>query len=699
MTNKKSTKRALIASVISLLLCFTMLMGTTYAWFTDSVTSANNIITTGNLDVELYYQVEGQSDWTQVTSETSIFKADALWEPGHTEVVKLKVVNAGTLALKYDLGINIAEETGSKNVAGKDFKLSDYIKYGVVDGAQTYTRDTAVAAVDADAKTLNNGYSKTGKLVPDATGAEVADIVTMVVYMPTTVGNEANYAKGEAVPTIELGLNLYATQVESESDSFGTDYDKNAVYADAYVSNNEELDAAINDGAKIIALASGTYQMPASAKGKTLTLNGEDGTVIEVVPQGQGEANGQLDYSLDGSNVTFNNLTIKTNSKMYAGYARLSGTYNNCVIQNTYNLGTGNSAFNNCVFNITNEYLRVGGAYSAVFNECTFNTDGRAILVFQDGTKVDQTVTVKDCTFLATAAAKTWNGIHVAAVSYDGSQGGTYTVNFEGTNYVDSNFNGLWQIKAGEANVTVNNNGTVGSTVVVSKPEDLASAMTSGDVVNLTLASGNYTMPQVDGIKGKTITISGTKDTVIDMSAVPTNGSQAFTGATLVFDGVTLNCATENYKGFTHAASLTYKNCQLNGLQFLYAENVTFDNCDFNSNGAEHSIWTYGAKNISFTKCDFTYGDRAVNVYIDNGTDSVAVSFNGCTFATTNTASKGAVEINSSAFPNGATVSFVNCTAPASGTMVGISGWDSVNGANATVTVDGATFTPDTWAK
>jgi predicted ribosomally synthesized peptide with SipW-like signal peptide len=111
-----------------------MLIGTTFAWFTDSVTSANNIIKSGNLDVELYYQAEGQTDWTKVTENTNVFKEDTLWEPGHTEVVKLKVVNEGSLALKYNLGVNVASEVGSVNVKGEAFKLSDYIKFGIVDG-------------------------------------------------------------------------------------------------------------------------------------------------------------------------------------------------------------------------------------------------------------------------------------------------------------------------------------------------------------------------------------------------------------------------------------------------------------------------------------------------------------------------------------------------------------------------------------
>ena len=215
-----NTKKALVLSTLALLLCVSMLVGTTFAWFTDSVSSTNNIIKSGNLDVELYYQVEGQSDWSKLGTNTNVFMENALWEPGHTEVVKLKVVNEGTLALKYQLGVNIASETGSVNVNGREFELSDFIKYGIVEGAQTYTRDQAVAAVDATAQTLKTAYTKSSSLE-----SKDEAIVTMVVYMPTTVDNEANYAKGEAVPTINLGINLLATQNTVETDSFDNQYD------------------------------------------------------------------------------------------------------------------------------------------------------------------------------------------------------------------------------------------------------------------------------------------------------------------------------------------------------------------------------------------------------------------------------------------------------------------------------------------
>ena len=94
----KKTRFALLQSAIALMLCFSMLLGTTYAWFTDSVTSAENHIIAGNLDVELEYSKDFVN-WNTVNSQTNIFDK-TYWEPGHTEVVYLKVVNEVNLALK-----------------------------------------------------------------------------------------------------------------------------------------------------------------------------------------------------------------------------------------------------------------------------------------------------------------------------------------------------------------------------------------------------------------------------------------------------------------------------------------------------------------------------------------------------------------------------------------------------------------------
>ena len=125
---RRSTKTQFVLSAISLLLCVSMLVGSTFAWFTDSVTSTNNIIKSGKLDVELEYSTDF-AVWTPVTETTEIFKESTLWEPGYTEVVYLRVSNIGSLALKYNLGVNIATETAGKNVDGNMFKLSDYIYF------------------------------------------------------------------------------------------------------------------------------------------------------------------------------------------------------------------------------------------------------------------------------------------------------------------------------------------------------------------------------------------------------------------------------------------------------------------------------------------------------------------------------------------------------------------------------------------
>ena len=230
---KNMTKKALISSVVSLLLCVSMLLGTTYAWFTDSVTSNNNIIKSGNLDIELEY-LDAEGNWQTVDATTNVFMDNALWEPGHTEVVYLKISNKGSLAFDFKLSLNIVEEITSINVYDNELKLSDYIMMGAVNDRETVFADrtTAVDALDADAVTpIKEGYAAEGTLyaVNDIpTGGASEKYLALVVYMPESVGNEANHKTGEAVPTIKLGLNLLATQETYESDAFDENYDANA---------------------------------------------------------------------------------------------------------------------------------------------------------------------------------------------------------------------------------------------------------------------------------------------------------------------------------------------------------------------------------------------------------------------------------------------------------------------------------------
>ena len=226
MTNTKSTKRALLVSVMAMVICFTMLLGTTFAWFTDSEQSRNNIIVSGNLDVAFQYSTNFTT-WNDLSDTTKIFDETALWEPGYTEVVYLKVENIGTLDLIYRLGMNIVDETGSTNVNGTTFELSDFIKYAIVPATGAFANRTEAIAAAAGATTLKTEYdqSYTQKVTDDA------QFFALIVYMPTDVDNNANYDKNDGAiqPKITLGVKVTATQMASETDDFGTsDYDNGA---------------------------------------------------------------------------------------------------------------------------------------------------------------------------------------------------------------------------------------------------------------------------------------------------------------------------------------------------------------------------------------------------------------------------------------------------------------------------------------
>ena len=100
MSDKNTTKRALVTGTLAILACIAMLIGTTFAWFTDTASTAVNKIVSGNLKVGFQY-------WNGMeyvdASDVSLFSENTLWEPGHTEIVYLKVINKGDLALKYKL--------------------------------------------------------------------------------------------------------------------------------------------------------------------------------------------------------------------------------------------------------------------------------------------------------------------------------------------------------------------------------------------------------------------------------------------------------------------------------------------------------------------------------------------------------------------------------------------------------------------
>ena len=297
MTNK-STKRALLTSFMALFLCFTMLLGTTFAWFTDSVTSANNLIVAGNLDVELYNGLDTSAD--TVDANTELFEEVELWEPGAVAYENLAVANNGNLALKYQLAINVTEATQTAD----GNTLADVLKVAVIPGGFTGTRE--------DAKELSYNYSlstfaKVGEL---AVGAE-PDVYGIVIYWePTANDNYYNMNAGQDPLEVTLGVNLFATQLsaELEKDSFGPEYD-----AGAEMPNIDSSAANVkNDGSATME----TSAAP-SANTKKTTIKAPAGAFdpadkVEVKVE---TANSLFDVTAAGNVVASLDITITVNDE------------------------------------------------------------------------------------------------------------------------------------------------------------------------------------------------------------------------------------------------------------------------------------------------------------------------------------------------------------------------------------------------
>lgn len=262
MTNAKTTRKALVSSMVALLICFAMLLGTTFAWFTDSVSSTNNIIKSGNLDVELYWtdSLVGEVVWNDA-SEGAIFDYQ-LWEPGYTQVKYLKLVNDGNLAFKYQINV-IPDILNVEDIYGVDLadvidvytvyadannyptSLSDMVKMGtlsdlmagdlgIVDGELTMDKNDP--SYDYTAHGGRTPSADTGVLLPvDSTGAALTGtmpdgteyytgsvVVCVALHMQETADNRyQNVSVGEG-----FSVQVLASQFTYENDSFGNTYDE-----------------------------------------------------------------------------------------------------------------------------------------------------------------------------------------------------------------------------------------------------------------------------------------------------------------------------------------------------------------------------------------------------------------------------------------------------------------------------------------
>ncbi len=332
MNTKKATKRALLTSVMALVMCVVMLVGTTFAWFTDTASTNVNRIVAGNLDVDI---VDATDTSTSLDKGTLQFLRAAdgtdeptkvenvLWEPGATFFTQgFKIANKGNLALKYK--VVVSGTTG-------DTGLLKVMKFDVV-SAMTKTGSEVDFAANP------------GQLLPPTSDTpSVSDTYYLRGHMDESAGNEY-----KNMTLTGISVTVYATQLASEFDSFNNTYDENADYsADVWngkIATADELAAAtsgttvtIDSGELLAALVQSVndgnaYESYTIKLTKNLDLNG-----IEWTPIGTKGTSNVFKGTFDGDGRTIKNLKISSGDCVAFFGAVENATVKNLTVEGNVN--------------------------------------------------------------------------------------------------------------------------------------------------------------------------------------------------------------------------------------------------------------------------------------------------------------------------------------------------------------------------
>ena len=651
MNNKRATKRALLTSVTALVMCVVMLVGTTFAWFTDTASTGVNKIQAGNLKVDIVKSdnngsIKGES-MSFVNKDGS---ADILWEPGVTfRTPGFKIKNDGNLALKYKLALNGV--TGSS-------KLLEVIKFSVVTAGTT---DNSFEAVDID--------RFEGHL---AAGATSSTVLYIQGHMDKNAGNEY-----QGLELTGLGITVYATQDNVENDSFGPDYDKNATYypvldaagmKDALVNGgNIKVDANVDPSEALVATKDTTIDM----NGKTIA-NIND--VWEKNPKS---------WSLISARESAD-LTI-------TGNGTFAAKENDCYAVDVQDGATVTIENGTFIGNIHAVYVLKGTAY---IKGGFYSVQQK----YPDAAKADE--------FVLNCLDENYKDNKSANIIVTG---GTF-VNFnpadckaegENTNFVPAGYSVISEKHGEDTWYTV----VKGTGVLPSTQESLNDGIkhsTNKDVTVVMPASGTFTLDNGianEGTKARDITFVGDGTQTVDVitNATSAEGGQLNyqRGSTFTFENLTIQAGEGNFDGIV-CNELTYKNCTIKGKLTLYGK-ATFIDCVFdNTMGNQYSIWTWGGTDVTFKNCTFNTNGKAILLYgqatASNPTNLVV---NKCIFNDRNngTAGKAAIEIGND-YNATYTLTVNNATVNgfADGKNTGSKLWankNSMDAAHLSVTIDG----------
>ena len=465
--NQKATKRALLTSVMALVMCVVMLVGTTFAWFTDTASTGVNKIVSGNLKVDI---IDADSDshieklnFTKANAATDAGATEAvLWEPGCRYVTEgFRIANKGNLALKWKAQVN----TGTTAANEGNFDLLDVIDFYLVKG-------TGESQTETPLNEFTGNLKKT----------ETSDVYYIKGVMQTTAGNDY-----QGLTLNGITITVYATQDTVENDSFNNQYDADAgtdefkqgvtISGIAGVASSYNTIQDAYEAVKAMLVAnSGLVEQPLSAEAFDAFFT--DGGRITWTIYGNQKVTDNRMFSFgraanrfgEGRHITEINI-VGGNSSAALDLTAVNGTfalpYNWWNVADSANttLKCKNITFNGIKYMPSATYQCTLYPTTYEFDGCTFNGD---LYSYQN---FDVNMTIKNCTFNAPADT-------TYAFMAQG-KGGTITLD----NNVFNNYTRGINLQRATADFVITNN-TIRSTV--SEPDRGAIQLTDGKSFEVT---------------------------------------------------------------------------------------------------------------------------------------------------------------------------------------------------------------------
>lgn len=406
MKRSSTTKKALFISTCALLFSMLMMAGSTFAWFTDSVSTGTNTITTGKLDVQLLHTNQHVTPAKEVGQDTLLFTDEGGnpidWEPGAIAYENFTVENSGDLALNYRLALDL---NNANTIAGTNRSLKDVLKVKVVKGGvkAADVSENALQGAEGFVSVTNGQISipeavhddKIQKLTKKGSKGSSSDTYGVIIYWQPNPEqdykyNLANYSDtdkdGKTIDntsdgndhlTIDLGVSLGATQAPEESDSNGSDYDREATYPATSVNEFTSALEKAKSGDTIELTGSISLNEPITVN-KNVTIKSVGGAVLS------GEAleiGSNADVTLQG--ITFKSPRTAENKGISLKATGYNGklVIDSCTFEepqwSSIDITAKASAsitIKNCSFNVPEASNSAGHKYDS--STCKSTTDG-----------------------------------------------------------------------------------------------------------------------------------------------------------------------------------------------------------------------------------------------------------------------------------------------------------------------------------